>query len=157
MKTIKQYNTNELLALIQDHNRLVKDNYKMNDDDTSAMFGLIAEANDDNDLTLPYFEISSNETLSGSAYIFDLDWDEMPSNNQRFFVSISHEGGFFFADENNESCDGSQDYIINNLETAKEVYNQNNYGEVRLCKYDLDVSDPDSDEDAYSLILSKGV
>ncbi len=56
--------------------------------------------------------------------------------NNKYVVRICNEGGQFFADENNESCDGSQDYFIDNLNTAKQVYAKNNNGNIELQEYD---------------------
>lgn len=70
-------------------------------------------------------------------------------NIKKYEVSITHEGGFFFADENNESCDGSQNHDILNLDIAISVYNANNYGLIELREYE------DIDSDEYIILRSK--
>ncbi len=75
MKTLKQYNENEILELMQQHNEQVKETYRV------ESIGVFADwiescANDDNNLSFPYIEIASNETLSGHACIIELDWEE---------------------------------------------------------------------------------
>lgn len=85
MRTIKEYNDNELRSLIKAHNSLVKDHYKVAKGDINTMFTLISGANNDNDLMLPFFEIASNETLAGHAQVFDLEWAEQKEQKRRLF------------------------------------------------------------------------
>ncbi len=132
MKTIKTYVSQEINNLVIRHNALVKPEYHTNN---KGMLYLLSEADDDQSLVLPYFEISSNETLSGHAEIFELEWAAA------YVVAISHEGGFFFADENNESCDGSQDHWIDSLDVAKNIFSKNNYGKVELLEYEFEDCD----------------
>ncbi len=126
MKTIRQYTEKEIQDLTTKYNALVKQEYKT---DTSGMVYLLTEANTDQNLVNPYYEISKSATVSKHTEIFCLEWQ------YKYVVSIFNGGEQFFADENNESCDGSQDHFINDFATAKKVYNLNNNGRIELREY----------------------
>lgn len=71
MNQIKEYSNKEIKELVRYHNSLVKDNYQT---DEKGMIWMISEANTDPNLSLPYYELSSNETKCGHAVIFEFDW-----------------------------------------------------------------------------------
>jgi len=76
--------------------------------------------------------------------------NEQKETYKKYLNAISHVGGFFYADENNESCDGSQNNDIDDYATALQIYKKNNYGLVELRAYIHD-----SDDDEYVILMSK--
>lgn len=71
MREIAEYTDKEIKGLVRYHNSLVKDNYQT---DASGMRWMISEADTDEMLLEPYYELSSNETKCGHAVIFEFDW-----------------------------------------------------------------------------------
>jgi hypothetical protein len=71
MKTLKEYNQQELQELTDTHNSLVKPRYRCEVKGFKALIGTYQF--DMTDL-YPGLEISSHETISGHAEIMDLDY-----------------------------------------------------------------------------------
>ncbi len=55
--------------------------------------------------------------------------------SKKYVVSVNIKGWKFFVVKDNECCECHLKNSVTNLETAKQIFNKNNYGKVELREY----------------------
>lgn len=127
LKEMKGYSNQEIEKLSNVYNYLVTPDYWVGN---IAMIGLIVQANVDQNLPNPFFEITREKTRTGDHVFFPLEW------HKKYVVGIYTQARYFYTDENDDIFSCAKDCFIDDLSVAKKVYNENDCGKVELREYD---------------------